>query len=79
MSRIEFRLDKKGVGELLKSDEMMQMCVEEAVKIRGKVGEGYEVTAYRGKNRVNASVHAQSDRAKKECYENNTLLKAVGK
>lgn len=79
MSKIKFELDRAGVGELLKSNEMMQLCAEEAITVKGKVGDGYKVTAYRGKTRVNASVHAETAKAKKECYEENTLLKAVGK
>jgi hypothetical protein len=42
------------------------------------LGEGYEVSEYVGTNRVNVSVHAVSDRAKKDNLDNNSMLKAVG-
>ena len=40
--------------------------------------EGYEVTTYTGKNRVNASVFAATAEARRENAAHNSILKAVG-
>ena len=74
---MKFTLDKAGVKALLKSDAAMQACREEADRIVSRLGDGYEVSEMTGKNRVNVSVHAESYRARRDCMENNTLLKAV--
>lgn len=78
MSDIKVILNRDGVKELLKSEKMLQICREKAENARGKLGNGYEVTTYIGKNRCNASIKAISKQAKKENIENNTILKAVG-
>lgn len=80
MSGFKFKLDRKGVRELLKSSEMAAICVEYANATRARAGtNGYSVTTYYGKNRVNASVHAETWKAVNDCKKNNTLLKALGK
>ena len=78
MSKSGFKLNRAGVGKLLRSQEMMGVCEEFANGIRSKCGEGYEVTTHRGKGRVNASVYAKTVEARQENAENNTLLKAMG-
>lgn len=74
---IKFELDRSGVRELLRSDEMMEICREYADKAVDRLGGGYEVSEHTGRNRVNASVKAVSYKARKENLENNTILKAV--
>lgn len=78
MSKVDFKLNRKGVRELLRSQEAMNICVEYATAVQGRAGEGYEVTTRVGRNRVNASVHADTYLSRKDNYENNTLLKALG-
>ena len=78
MSKVKFELNRAGVRALLKSGEMANICKEHADRVRGAAGDGYEVTTYTGRNRVNASVHAETYEARKDNYENNTLLKALG-
>lgn len=78
MSKVKFELNRGGVRELLRSSEAMSVCKRYAEAVRGRVGEGYEVTTFVGTNRVNASVHAETYEAKKENADNNTLLKALG-
>lgn len=77
MSDVRIELNSAGVRELLKSSEMMAVCEEYANKALGRLGKGYTVTTMTGKNRVNASVYADSYEAKKENTENNTILKAL--
>ena len=78
MSKVKFELNRAGVRELLRSPEALSVCKTYAGAIRNRAGEGYEVTTYVGKNRANASVHAETYEARKDNYENNTLLKARG-
>ena len=78
MSRVKFELNRAGVRELLRSPEAMSVCRSYADAIRNRAGEGYEVDEYTGTNRVNTSVYAATYEARKDNYENNTLLKARG-
>jgi hypothetical protein len=77
MSDFKFELNRDGVRELLTSPEMMRICEGYANKAKSQLGEGYSVTTHTGKNRVNASVAAQTFKARRENAENNTILKAV--
>lgn len=77
MSKVKFKLNRAGVRELMRSHEMMNVCRSYAEGIKGRAGDGYEVTTYVGANRVNASVHAETYEARKDNYDNNTLLKAL--
>ena len=77
-SNTKVTINRSGVRELLKSDEMMQICKGYAENALERLGEGYEVTCHVGKNRVNAEVKAVSFSARKENIENNSILKALG-
>lgn len=77
MAKVHFKLNKEGVRQLLQSEEMKGVCQGYASAIQGRCGEGYEVTTFTGKTRVNASVHAATVEARRENAKNNTLLKAV--
>ena len=78
MSKVKFELDRAGVRELLRSPEAASVCRSYAENVKGRAGKGYEVTTYTGRNRANASVHAETYEARKDNYDNNTLLKALG-
>lgn len=78
MSKTKIVLNRKGVRELLRSQEMMNVCASYAKKAVQKLGDGYEVSNHVGKNRVNSSVRTVTSEAVKENMENNTILKAVG-
>lgn len=78
MSKVKFELNRAGVRDLLRSSEAASVCQSYAERVRGRAGEGYEVTTYTGRNRVNASVHAETYEARKDNYDNNALLKALG-
>ena len=79
MDKIRIELNSEGVRQLLLSSDAERICRDEAKKILGKLGEGYAMDTYRGKNRVNAMVYAQTDAAKEDNAENNSILKAVSK
>ena len=71
----KLKLRRKGIREMLLSDEILEVCVKYAEQKGACLGDGYEVSRYKGKNRVNASVRAVSQKAKKDVLENNSLLK----
>lgn len=75
--KIRVVLNSDGVRELLQSGEMMGICASHANGIAARAGDGYIVTTYTGRTRVNASVYAATDEAKRDNMKNNTLLKAV--
>lgn len=77
MSKIDFKLDRKGVAELMKSASMQQVLKEHATGIKNRAGPGYEQDIHVGKNRANAMVWAATPHAHADNYEHNTLLKSV--
>lgn len=77
MNNFKFELNKEGVRELLKSPEMMSICEGYAEKAKSQLGEGYTVSKYDGKNRVNVSIKANTYKARRDNANNNTILKAV--
>lgn len=77
MAKNTFKLNYKGVGELLKSEPMQKVLSDYATNIRNRCGDGYEQDIFIGKTRANAMVSATTYQAKKDNLENNTILKAV--
>ncbi|SDQ54674.1 hypothetical protein LHA31_02540 [Carnobacterium viridans] len=77
MSKMQFKLNSSGVSSLLKSAEMQSVLEKKATDVKNRCGDGYEQDIYVGKNRANAMVRAETTKAKKDNYNNNTLLKAV--
>jgi hypothetical protein len=75
---VKFELNHAGVKELLKSDEMKSVCESYARRALSGLGAGYSVNTYVGANRCNAEVTADSDKARRENSQNNTILKALG-
>lgn len=80
MSDVRIELNRAGVGELLRSEEIRAIVEEHAAGIAQSLGDGYEYsTGYGAKDgRVRSYVHAKSKKAIKENLENNTMLKEVG-
>lgn len=77
MASVRVELNREGVRELLRSQEMMNICSEYANNALNKLGDGYEVTTHTGSNRVNAEVAAVTYAAKSENLKNNSIVKAV--
>lgn len=75
--KVRIKLNRKGVKELLKSEEMQAICKEHAQAALSRLGDGYEVTSRVGKTRCNSEVAAVTRKAKKENMEKNTILKAL--
>lgn len=77
MSSVKIELNSPGIREFLQSEDVQSIVREIAVQVSSRAGSGYESDVYVGKNRCNAAVWPETDEAKRDCYENNTLLKAV--
>ncbi len=79
MSKFKFELNKKGVGELLKSEEMQAVLESHAAQVAKDAGPGYEPKTYIGKDRaaVSVRVEAATKEAERDNYENNTLLRSL--
>lgn len=77
MNNFKFELNSAGVKELLKSEEMKSILNQEAESVLNKCGPGYVKSVYSGRNRANASVRAESPKAKIDNNKNNSLLKAI--
>ena len=73
MSKMRFKLNYKGVGELLHSKEMESVLMGYANTVAGNAGDGYK--AKQMGTRV--IVVADSSKAAQDNLDNNTLLKAV--
>lgn len=77
MAKLKVRLNRSGVLALLRSREMEAVCQERANAALQVLGDGYAVSAFRGKNRVNVSIKAESNQARQENMKHNTILKAL--
>lgn len=77
MSKIEFKLNRAGVRQLMQSEEMQAILKEEAAAIANRCGDGYDHDVHVGKNRANAMISATTYQARSDNLKNNTLLKAV--
>lgn len=74
---VVFKLNYAGVGQLLKSSGMQSMLSEIAREKASQAGNGYESDCNVLSTRAVAKVYADSWEARRDNYENNTLLKVV--
>ena len=81
MSKVDFKLDINGLRELMKSGEMQEALQEagNAVASRGSSmsGESYGTRVHTASYVAICNVYPDSDEARKDNYENNTMLKAL--
>ena len=80
MSKVKIQIDKAGMDEFLNSDEIVSVLEEEANKVLGRLGDGYEVQqpAWRGPHRANVAIVTTTRRTYWDNVKNNTMLKACG-
>lgn len=79
MSDVKFKLDLKGLNELMKSPEMQGVLTDAAQRIAGAAGDGYEVEAAHPLSFVAISgVRAATYDSYYDALENKTLEKAAG-
>lgn len=77
MSNVKFVLNKEGVRELMKSDEMREICSSHAAQVQQRAGTGYIAEDRSYPERAGAAVRADTFEARKDNLENNTLLKSL--
>lgn len=77
MAKVKIELNESGVRELLRSQEMKEICEGYANKALGRLGNGHITKTVMWPERVTTTIHAESYKAKKENLENNTILKAL--
>ena len=75
--KVKVKLNRQGVRELMKSEEMRSIVNKYGFSAQSRLGNGYSVDYMTGKNRVNCRVFAKTAKAKRENFLNNTILKAV--
>lgn len=75
--KFTFELNRSGVRDLLRSQEMREICEGYASCAACSLGEGYEYDARIGKNRANAMVYATYNQTISDAKNNNTIMKAL--
>lgn len=78
MSKVKFTLNRKGVGELLKSGEMQKVVSQIGTKVANRAGKEYEAKTVVRPTRVVSTVTPNSVKAHFDNLKHNTLLKALG-
>ena len=79
MADVKFKLNLRGLNDLMKSAEMQSVLNSAATQIAGSCGDGYETESAHPISFVGiAAVHASTGKARKDNADNNTLLKAAG-
>ena len=68
-----FQLNRKTVGELLKSQEIADACMNAARQVQTRAGEGYKAVMMQ----TRVIVVPDSEKASQDNLDNNTLLKAA--
>lgn len=76
---IKIEIHTAGIRELLKSQPVAEACKEQAQKIKTEVGNGFEVQSRKYPERTGYAVSAESREAVNKVYQENVLLKAIGK
>lgn len=77
MTRVQVKLNSKGVRALLQSNEMRNVCAQRAQNAVAHLGPGYETNTYVGKTRANAGIHAKSRQARSDALKNGSIWRAV--
>lgn len=77
MGKVHFELNRAGVRELMLSPEMQSGLESMAGGILARLGDGYETETFKGRNRINVEVKAETLEARRENLRDNTILKAV--
>lgn len=79
MGKVEFKLNREGVGELLRSQAMRSILREYGNDAVSRLGDGYETSDSDTSASVRAKVKVEATtyRTRQDNLKNNTILKAV--
>lgn len=72
---IKFKLNRKGVRNMLKWESTAEECMSYAQKMQAAAGPGYEVERREYPERIGASVFPETYEAYQDNLDNNTLEK----
>lgn len=78
MAKVDIELNSAGIKALLKGAETEKMLSEKASQIARRAGSGYGSDTKQMSGRVIASAFAETQDARAENMDDNTLLKALG-
>lgn len=78
MANFVFKLNRAGVGELLKSKEMAKVLSEHGSTVLGRLPHGYGMSSGETSQRAKVTVGTRTRAAESDNKKNNTLLKALG-
>lgn len=76
MSKMKFKLNRKGVAELMKSSEMNEVLRKYAGNVASNM-ESKNFAVYIGKNRSNIRVQSKNLEGNTEAMKGNKLLKSL--
>lgn len=77
MADIKFKLNLKGLNELMKSDEMVAALDKAGEVVARKAGSGFSKRTHQASWVAICNVFPDSKEAAKDNYENNSLIKAL--
>ena len=77
MSSFRFELNREGVGELLKSEEMQEILSDLAAQKAAQAGLGYGSDCRVLSTRAVATVYPTDKESAKDAYDNNTLVQVI--
>lgn len=78
MSKVKVWIEPSGMNELRNSEEMKQVLQEYASQVSKRAGDGYTSSVKSAPTRAVATVRADSPKAVRDNFKNNTLLRALG-
>lgn len=77
MNKVKVEINKKGIIELLKSEDLEKILMQYGNRISNRAGKGYQANIVHSSDRSKVFVKAKTKKAKQDNFENNTLLKAL--
>ncbi len=77
MGNLRIELNHAGIRDMLRSPEARAVCEKYAKAAQTRLGDDHVASSYTGSSRVNASVYAVSEKAKRANMKENTILKAM--
>lgn len=77
MANFKFVLNPEGVKELLQSPGMQAIIKETAAVKASEAGEGYAYDVKIGQKRAYANIYPETQKARQDNLENNTLEKVI--
>lgn len=78
MKRVRFKLNLKGLNEVMKSEEMQSVLADAGRQITSSAGDGYASEVHTASYVAIANVYPDTFMSAKRNWRQNTLLKAVG-